>query len=76
MSSFWIDNNYKELRTPGMYPASGLYTNLSNFLDTIVSMIQITTDSSLRGINRYDIKNDKFFSGSISRESVSVVKLF
>lgn len=29
-SNLWTDNNYKELRSPGTYPASGLYQNTSN----------------------------------------------
>ena len=75
-SKLWTDDNYKELRSPGIYPASGCYKLPAPSSDSaIVSTIEIT-DSGIRGNYRYDIKNNQYFSGSISRESASVVKLF
>ena len=74
-SQLWTNNDYKELRSPGTYPAAGCYKLPSSSESVIVSMIEIT-DSDLRGNHRYDIKNNQYFSGSISRESACVVKLF
>ena len=75
-SKLWTDNNYKELRAPGTYPASGLYQLPAPSSDNaIVSMIEIN-DSSYRGISRYDIANNQYFSGYISNNSSEVVKLF
>ena len=73
-SKLWTDNNYKELRSPGTYPASGV-CQFTNGAEALVSMITIT-ESGYRGENRYSIKDDSFFSGSIPKESSNVVKLF
>ena len=73
-SKLWTDNNYKELRSPGTYPASGV-CQFSNGAKALVSMIKIN-ESGYRGINRYSIKDDSFFSGSMPANSYSVVKLF
>ena len=74
-SKLWTDNNYKELRSPGTYPAAGLYNTISPSTNAIVSMIQIT-ESGYRGINMYNVKDDVYFSSSISKNSFDVVKLF
>lgn len=78
-SDFDSNDNYKELRSSGIYPANG-YVNLSE--TAYLSVMQITIDASSSSHYRYKIQGRKSENGTFSTTNertlfaVSIVKLY
>ena len=77
ISDFKTNDNYKELRAVGTYPAAGYFEN--DLYKLILNTLQIRDDFYAYNFNGYDLKNTESTSVILDRSSIRffyVVQLF
>lgn len=73
ISDFATNDNYKELRSNGQYPASGMHKVLGSQI-LIVNLIKITNTAFY--VDGYDIDSKQALSDSISDPNFQIVQLY
>ena len=63
VSYFGTDDKYKELRTPGVYPAGGYYYNISDKSETLLRQVRVD-DSGTFIISGYDPVSNSYRSNT------------
>ena len=78
ITDFKSNNNYKELRYSGSYPASGIWYNSDGSKKQIIDRFDITANYNLY-ISGYDIIKGNYSTDGIPDDSlnaVSIIKLY
>ena len=75
IDDFKSNDNYKELRQTGIYPASGIWYNSDASKKKIVVQFEITASKNFY-ISGYDIAQGSFSTEGISSNVFSIIKLY